>query len=232
VLADPALPVIITEGEFKALALSRLAHHQSAIPRFLPIGLGGFWNWRGTVGKTEGANGDRRDVRGLIPDMERIVCKGRRFIIAFDADSEKNPKVRAARARLTAVLIERGGTVGFLEWPTEEGKGIDDRLAMVGSDKVLADIAGIEFGDWRTRLLRNEETGKMIACYDNAALFLENAPEWVGVLGYNEFTGGHFVLGQPPAPLTAAAGSELEDHFDTEAVRWLERHGLMVNPMS
>jgi predicted P-loop ATPase len=229
-LADASLPVIITEGEFKALALWRLAHYESTIPRFLPIGLGGVYNWRGTVGKAEGANGDRRDVKGLIPDMERIACKGRRFAIAFDADAETNPKVRAARAQLRAVLIERGGTVGFLEWPTKEGKGIDDRLATVGPDKVLADIAAIEFRDWRVRLLRSETTGKLIPCYDNVALFLENSPEWVGVLGYNEFTGCHFVLRQPPAPITAAVGSELEDHFDTETIRWLERRGLMVKP--
>ena len=188
------------------------------------------YNWRGTIGKTEGANGDRRDVKGVIPDVERIVWKDRSVIIAFDADSQKNPKVRAARSQLTAALIERGATVGFLEWPIEEGKGIDDRLASVGPERVLADIAAVEFGDWRIRLLRNDRTGKLIACYDNTALFLENSPEWAGVLGYNEFTGGNFVLRQPPPPLTAAAGSELEDHFDTEAVRWLERRGLMVKP--
>jgi hypothetical protein len=228
-LADPALPLIITEGEFKGLALWRLANYRTTPPRFIPVSLGGVYNWRATVAKTEGANGERRDVKGVIPDLDRIDCKGRRVIVAYDADAEKNPKVRAARSQLTAVLIERGATVGFLEWPIEEGKGIDDRLANVGAEKVLTDIDGIEFGGWQTRLLRNDH-GKLISCYENAALFLQNAPGWAGVLGYNEFTGGHFVLKQPPAPITAAEGSELEDHFDTEAVRWLERRGLMVKP--
>ncbi len=112
----------------------------------MPVSVGGVYNWRGTIGKTEGANGERRDVKGVVPDFERIVFKGRRVVIAYDADAEKNPKVRAARNQLTAVLIERGATVGHLEWPIEEGKGIDDRLARVGPDKVLADIAAIEFG--------------------------------------------------------------------------------------
>lgn len=228
-LSDTSLPVIITEGEFKALALSRLANYQTAETRFVPIALGGVNNFRGTIGKTEGPSGDRRDIKGVIADIERINWKARRVVIAFDADAEKNPGVRAARSRLTAILIERGATVGYLEWPIEEGKGIDDRLAKVGPDKVLADITAIEFGGWQSRLLRNDY-GRLIPCYENVALFLQNSPEWAGVLGYNEFTGGYVVLRQPPSPVTATPGSELEDRFDTEAVRWLERRGLMVKP--
>jgi predicted P-loop ATPase len=227
--ADPTLPLIITEGEFKALALWRLANYQNTSLRFIPVALGGVNNWRGIVGKAVGANGKNHDVKGVIPDLERIVCKGQRIIIAFDADAEKNPQVRAARRGLATAAIERGAIVGFLEWPLEEGKGIDDRLVNVGAEKVLADIELIEFGGWQTRLLRNDK-GKLISCYENVAQFLENSPDWVGALGYNEFTGGHFVLKQPPPPITAAVGNELEDHFDTEAVRWLERRGLMVKP--
>jgi hypothetical protein len=229
VLTDPSLPLIIAEGEFKALALWRLANCLTTSPRFMPVSVGGVYNWRGTIGKTEGANGERRDVKGVIPDIERIAWKDRRVVIAYDADAEKNPTVRAARSQLARALIERGAQVGCLEWPIKEGKGIDDRLANVGPDKVLADIAAIEFGGWQTRLLRNDK-GKLLSCYENVALFLQNSPEWVGVLGYNEFTGGNFVLQQPPAPITAVAGSELDDHFDTESVRWLERRGLMVKP--
>jgi hypothetical protein len=137
--------------------------------------------------------------------------------------------VRAARWQLTAALVDRGATVGYLEWPLEEGKGIDDRLATVGPDRVLADIAAVQFGGWRTGLLRTDG-GKLIACHENVALFLENSPEWAGVLGYNEFSGGHFVLKPPPPPITAAVDSEIEDNFDIEALRWLERHGNMVKP--
>ena len=228
-LDDITVPVIITEGEFKALALWRLANHLIGLPRFLPIATTGVWNWRGTIGKISGANGKPRDVKGVISDLERIAWKGRRVIIAFDADSEKNPKVRAARWQLMGALIERGASVGFLEWPIEEGKGIDDRLANIGPDRVLADIASVQFGDWRSRLLRNERE-RIISCYENVALFLENSPEWAGVLGYNEFTAGYVVLKSPPAPVSAEPGSEIEDHFDTEVVRWLERRMLLVKP--
>ena len=228
-LEDIAVPIIITEGEFKAIALWRLANHEAPSPRFLPVAVAGVWNWKGTVGKTVGPNGDRRDVKGVIPDVDRIAWKMRCVIVAFDADCEQNPKVRAARWQLTIALIERGAVVGFLEWPIEEGKGIDDRLAAKGPDRVLADIAAVEFGDWHTRLLRNEE-GHIFPCYDNVALFLENSPEWNGVLGYNEFTCGYFILKPPPSPVSASVESEVEDHFDTEVVRWLERRRLMVKP--
>ena len=163
--------------------------------------------------------------------MNRITWKGRKVILAFDSDCQANQKVRTARWQLTGVLMERGALVGNLEWPIEEGKGIDDRLAKLGPDQVLADIARVGFGDWHTRLLRNER-GCVLPCYENVGLFLENSSEWNGVLGYNEFTSGYFVLKTPPPPVSALTGSEIEDHFDTEAVRWLERRGLMVKPES
>jgi Domain of unknown function (DUF3854) len=68
-----ATPVILTEGEFKTLALWHLANHESNSPRFLPLGLPGVWNWRGTVGKAPGPNGDRRDAKGVIPDFDLVV---------------------------------------------------------------------------------------------------------------------------------------------------------------
>ncbi len=228
-LTDTTLPAIVTEGEFKAIALWRLATRDVVSPRFLPVSFNGVWSWRGIVGKHPGPNGDRRDVKGVIPDVDRITWKGRRVAIAFDADSEHNPAVRSARGALTSELIERGAVVGYLEWPIDEGKGIDDRLAAIGPERVLADITALEYGGWQTRLLRND-AGKMLACHENAALFMQNAPEWAGVIGFNEFTGGHYVRRQPPAPVTAVPGAELEDHFDTEVVRWLERRGMLVKP--
>ena len=228
-LEDTSIPIVITEGEFKAIALWRLANHESEKPRLLPVSIAGISNWHGSLGKTTGPNGDRRDVKGVITDLTRIASKCRQTIIAYDADAERNPQVRAARWKLSAELRERGATVGLLEWPIEEGKGIDDRLATIGPDRVLADIGAVEFDGWRTRLIRNE-AGHVISCYDNVALYLENSPEWAGVLGYNEFTAGHVVLKTPPEPVSARPDSEIEDHFDTEVVRWCERSKLLVKP--
>jgi hypothetical protein len=228
-LEDVKVPIIITEGEFKALALHRLAMHQTATPRFIAVAVAGVWNWRGTVGKAVGVNGQPVDVHGVIPDLKRISWKRRQSIIAFDADADENAKVRAARWGLNDFLLEQGASVGILTWPLPEGKGIDDRLVKVGAERVLADIEAVEFGSWRTRLLRSER-GRLLPCHENVALFLLNSPEWAGVLGLNEFTGGYTILKPPPAPVTAAVGSELEDYVDTQIVRWLDRRGLIVSP--
>jgi hypothetical protein len=140
-----ATPVIVTEGEFKTLALWRLANHESIAPRFLPIGLGGVWNWRGTVGKTTGPNGDRRDVKGVIPDIDIVTWESRRVIIAFDADAEKNEQVEVARSLLARELRTRGAEVAFITWDIAQGKGIDDLLAKVGPEKVWDLVEAADF---------------------------------------------------------------------------------------
>src|SRR5690242_21048768 len=38
-LRDSSLPIVVTEGEFKTLALWRLANHGLQRPRFLPVGI-------------------------------------------------------------------------------------------------------------------------------------------------------------------------------------------------
>jgi P4 family phage/plasmid primase-like protien len=141
-----ATPVIVTEGEFKTLALWRLANYESPVPRFLPLGLGGVWNWRGTIGKTTGPKGDRRNVKGVIPDLDLVVWEGRRVIIAFDADAEKNEQVEIARNLFERELRMRGAEVAMLTWDVAQGKGIDDLLANVGPEKVLELIEVADFG--------------------------------------------------------------------------------------
>jgi len=140
-----ATPVIVTEGEFKTLALWRLAKYESPAPRFLPLGFGGVWNWRGTVGKTIGPNGDRRDVKGVIPDLDLVVWEGRRVIIAFDADIEKNEQVEIARTLFARELRLRGAEVASVTWDIAQGKGIDDLLANGGPERVLELLERADF---------------------------------------------------------------------------------------
>jgi predicted P-loop ATPase len=228
-LQDINIPLVIVEGEFKTIALWRLARHLSESPRFLPVGVAGVWNFRNVREKVLLPDGHRAGAKGLLLDFDRINLSARKVIIGYDADIASNGKVLAARTQLSRLLIDLGATIGHLEWNIEEGKGIDDRLANIGPDRVLADISAVEFGDWRTKLIRTEK-GNLIACYENAALFLENHPDWLGVLGYNEFTGGYEVRNHPPEPISALPGAEIEDHFETELIRWYERQGLMAKP--
>ena len=139
-LADPQMPLIITEGEFKTLALARAARHGTAKPRFLAVGLSGVWNWKGTVGKTTDSDGHRIDVKGTIPDLSRIVWDDRQVVILFDADIEENESVRIARFMLTKELRSRGAQVSWFSWPADrppQAKGIDDLLNAIGPEPVL-----------------------------------------------------------------------------------------------
>jgi hypothetical protein len=89
-LQDSGIPILFVEGEFKALALRGLAGEVNAVPRFIPIGLSGIWNWRGTIGKTGNEHGQRVSVKGVIPDLGLINFDSRKVIIAFDQDEEDN----------------------------------------------------------------------------------------------------------------------------------------------
>jgi hypothetical protein len=192
---DTSIPIVITEGEFKTLALSRLATDRSSSnPRFLPVGVSGVYNWRGTIGKTIGPDGSRLDVKGAIPDLDWIAWEDRRVLIAYDADSGIKDLVRIARSELAAHMRGRGAIVGFLEWDLEKGKGIDDHLVIVGPGAVLDEIAHVDFAGftWKRDLIRakppmNTTEGRILPVLANAIAAFRHAPEWGGVLAFNEF---------------------------------------------
>lgn len=234
-LNDPALPIIFTEGEFKTLALWRLANHSSPNrPRFFPVGVSGVYNWRGTIGKTVAPDGSRQDVKGAIPDLDWIIWDGRQVVIAYDADAVTKEFVRIARAELAAHLRGRGALVGFLEWDATKGKGIDDHLATVGPEVVLDTIAHTNFTSaaWRKDLLRskppmNTTEGRILPVLANAIAAFRHAPEWGGVLAFNEFGCGTVVL--KPTPWGIVPKGEWTDHEDRLAADWLQRQGIMVS---
>lgn len=234
-LGDSELPIVITEGEFKTLALWRLANWNSpSRPRFLPMGVSGVYNWRGTIGKMIGPDGSRLDVKGAIPDLDWIVWEDRRVVVAYDADAVTKNLVRVARADLAAHLRGRGARVGCLEWDIARGKGIDDHLAIVGPDSVLDEIAHVDFAGsaWRKDLLRskpsvNAPEGRILPVLANAIAAFRHAPEWGGVLAFNEFAFGTVVL--RPAPWGVVPKGEWTDHEDRLAAEWLQRQGILVS---
>ena len=79
------------------MALWRLATYETNQPRFIPIALAGVWNWRGTVGKIGGPNGERLDLKGPIADVTRLEWAGRIVLIVFDANVHTNDSVKSAR---------------------------------------------------------------------------------------------------------------------------------------
>jgi putative DNA primase/helicase len=137
-LSDVSVPIAITEGEKKTLALYRLSYEGSAKPRFLPVGLSGVFNWRGKRGMAPAANGEMVPVKGPIPDLDRISWAPRIVYIIFDTSAKDNENVSAARRGLTRELQKRGAVVYIVEIPQIKGvNGIDDFLAVEGAQKGL-----------------------------------------------------------------------------------------------
>jgi predicted P-loop ATPase len=252
-LSDVDLPAVITEGEFKSIALWRLAWHHlgdaAESPSFLPIGLSGVWNWRGTIGKTSDADGFRVDEKGPIPDLLRVVWKNRRVTILFDADGESNPKVHEARRRLTTELESRGAEVFWFVWPKNalpELKGIDDFLAARGPEEVLVLLSKAKLRtrrkrpagsivnipdsarEWKSQVSWiQKRDGEPKALLANAIAAFRHAPEWSGVLGYDEFA--MRTVAMKPVPWAAATPGNWTMADDLRATEWLQHTGVHVS---
>jgi len=229
-LLDPDIPIIVTEGPLKVLALHRLSVHvrgDGERPPFIVIGFIGVFSWRCTTGKTVTENGDRVDVTGPLPEFDLMAWEGRKVIVAYDADVSDKPQVRAARWQFAKEAQRRNAIVGFLEWPIEKGKGIDDLLANVGPEEALDLVSKVDFDrrGWHATLIRTE-TGAPRAVLANALAALRNAPEWKGLLSFCEFSLG--IYAQKPAPWGEVKG-EWTDHEDRLTTEWLQHHGIHVN---
>jgi Domain of unknown function (DUF3854) len=137
-LADVHIPVVLVEGEKKALALWRLANHEVNEPRFVPIAIAGVWSWLGRIGKTGGPKGERVDIKGPIADLSRLEWKDRKVFIVFDANVHTNESVTSARKGISQELASRGAQVQFVNLPEDCGvNGVDDLLAVWGPTRVF-----------------------------------------------------------------------------------------------
>jgi hypothetical protein len=113
-LADPTVPIWITEGQKKADAL--------ATHRFIAVALLGVWNFKGR-NKFGGVT--------LLADFDYIVLKGRTVNIVFDSDVMTKQPVQDALARLTEHLQRKSATVNAVylpSGPNGEKVGADDFL--------------------------------------------------------------------------------------------------------
>lgn len=114
---NPAVPLIITEGELKAACAT--AH---GLPT---IGLGGVWSFQSA-----------RNGESMLPIFDTFALQGRPVYIVFDSDAVTNPMVVAAELRLARRLTERGAHVyiGRLTASEELNKvGLDDYIVFNGA---------------------------------------------------------------------------------------------------
>ena len=123
-LADPSVPLIITEGEKKAAKAD-----QDGFPC---VGLVGVYGWQ-----RKRRDKDKEAPRELIPDLEGVAWQGRGVYVCYDSDLADKPEVAWAEWRLAEVLTAKGAVVQVVRLPAgPEGAkvGLDDFLVANGPD--------------------------------------------------------------------------------------------------
>ena len=119
-LTDVDEPLIITEGEKKALA--------AVVAGFPVIGLGGVFNFMASVD-------------ALLPELDAGKWRTRELYICFDSDAALNPNILAAEARLVDELQrKRGARCRLVRIPQDgdEKVGLDDFLLAHGQAGLTA----------------------------------------------------------------------------------------------
>lgn len=112
ILADPAVPLWITEGCKKADC--------GATQGLCIVALSGVWNWL----TTNSAGG-----KMALPEWRDIAVNGRRVIIGFDGDTARNENVQKAARALAGYLATKGARIEYLHLPDADAKvGLDDYL--------------------------------------------------------------------------------------------------------
>lgn len=118
ILDDPATPILITEGEFKAIKTCKEG--------FACIGLGGVSNFQS---KEQGLT--------LLPELRDIKWQGRHVYIIYDSDFRTNKNICHAIKTLAETLQQLGArplTVMLPELGAKGKTGLDDFLVAEGAD--------------------------------------------------------------------------------------------------
>ncbi len=112
IFKDPTVPIVITEGEFKAACAGKFG-----IPT---IGLGGVWCFK-----------SNRNALPLLPVFHEVEWHSRKVYVSYDSDTVTNPDVVGALVALCRELSMLGALPFIATIPViEEGKkaGLDDFL--------------------------------------------------------------------------------------------------------
>lgn len=127
---DPSVPLVITEGEKKALCAS--------IHGLTTIGLGGVSCW--SKKRKKDAQGRPIGPRELHPTLAELPWKGRLVYIAFDSDRTSKEQVLREEYQLAKALMVEGAVVKIVQIPPSEGggkQGLDDYLVANGRGAML-----------------------------------------------------------------------------------------------
>lgn len=122
---DAKIPLLITEGEFKAAC--------ATLNGYPCVGLGGVWCFRSAA-----------NSMSAIPSMSWIDWSDRLVTIIFDSDAASNPDIARAEHALATLLTNFGAELFIARMPKLKGMdktGIDDLIVAQGADSLTDIIA-------------------------------------------------------------------------------------------
>lgn len=90
---------------------------------------------------------------------------------------------------------------------------------MSDADAAIQGLVASALADWRRALVTNDK-GKTVECWQNVYTYLDNHPDWVGVLAYDEFAQRIVKRKPPPFARGAREGAWTSDD-DYELGLWL-----------
>ena len=127
------VPVFITEGVKKALAIDELMRNQER--EALVIAINGVYGWKVRLADQFG-NKNKEAESDDLPDYDQVEWAGRQVVIVFDANVATSGHVRTARSKLHFYLRDLGALTNNVNIPAVIGvNGIDDYIGIVGAAK-------------------------------------------------------------------------------------------------
>lgn len=123
-VADSKMPVLITEGEKKALSAIQMG--------FACLGLVGVWGF--ALPRSRRATGRATGPRLLLPELSRIHWKDRDVHVIFDSDVVDRRELQQAERELVSLLAGCGARVHVVRLPRigNSKTGLDDFLVHHG----------------------------------------------------------------------------------------------------
>lgn len=125
-MSNPAVPVIVSEGETRVLATATAAAREGVA--VVPVSVTGVWN---AVVTSKSSSGTVIS-RSLLPDLAALAMHGRTVIVSYDHDAVVKRGVRDALEALAALLEAEGARVLVMVPPIvgdDPATGLDDALA-------------------------------------------------------------------------------------------------------
>lgn len=198
-LLNPEHPLLITEGEIKALA--------ATLAGFPTIGLGGVENWHSA-----------RDGSPLIEELAAVEWEERNVYICYDSDVASKPQVAYAAQRLASELAARGAVVFDAGLPASAATkvGLDDYIVRNGKRSLEKHLAeAVPFANVKALHEFNE---RFIFIRASASIYEVETQEQYSAFEFRNSTCANATY---PLKITNAKGGiKLETH--STAVDWIK----------